>query len=804
MELSITKIAVVYGSVFGRSVRLLILFFILASVYNNMSLGIIPKLPLFCLVWLIIIEIFMHFKVGKVRPAATLSKSTSNLIDSCTMPVLKAIVAAHGGFGITLQLTALPQVAFVLERIGITKDQLAKEEIAQDVLLQKAAELAQGAKGVFITSVDVFVAYLMLTEASTKLLFKNELKEQDLLQILNWARGLNAEEEELEKKYYVGGSSLGEGLLTGWTPETMNFTKDISYNALYSAPQSTGREEEFKIMIESLTKPTDNNVLLVGEAGSGKENLVDLLALESQKGVLPQQLNEKRIIELLIGPLIAGAGDKGQLETRLQAIIQEVSHAGNIMLYIPELQNILGSSSYGLDLSGALYPHLKSGILPVIATMTKGNYKTYFERNSLKEAFEVITLKEPSIEQALAMVFHKVPSIEAKFRVIFPFTTVKQAVMLSDRYFPDNALPGSAITLLEDVANAALNAPDVQVLKGSTKRLITAAFLIRQVQAKTHIAVAAPTDKEKELLLNLEAKLHERVIAQDDAVKVVAESLRRLRSGLASTKKPISFLFLGPTGVGKTETAKALGDIYYGGEENILRLDMSEYTDADGIKRLLGAPPGEGEERGELTDKIHDHPASLVLLDEFEKANPHIRNLFLQVLEDGRLTDNKGRTVSFLNTIIIATSNAGSEFIREEMQKGVIPDKVFQQRLVNTLQEKGVFTPELINRFDDVVVFRPLGQDAVKEIVKLILGKMAKKLEEQDIKVRFDDAVITKIATEGQDIQFGARPLLRYIQDNVEDKIAQAKLQDQITRGDSVVITLSPGGELQVIKDTVA
>lgn len=809
MQVEFTHISSIYSSVFVRSLRLIILLFILAGIYNGLSQNGFPNIPLFLFMWFWMLEVFMYFKIGKVRPTIPVSTSREDLSRSCTMPVLRAAISTSSGFDFTLKLASLPQANFILQRIGITKKNLQKEDLTSEKIIEKAGEVVREINAKFITSLDIVAAYLLLTEQNTKLLFKNEIKEKDLIQILKWARSVSPWEEEPESKYHSsGGSSFADGLLTGWTPETMNYTKDITSSAYFNNPQITGREKEFKEILESLVKVTNNNVLLTGEAGSGKENLVYLLAMESENGLLPTGVNNKRITELLIGPLVAGASDKGELEKRIQAIIEEISHAGNIILYIPEFQNILGSSSYGLDLSGALLPHLKSGSLPIIATMTKGNYKIYFDRNPLKETFDVIPLVEPSIDQALEMVFHKTPGIEGKFKVILTYNAVRQAVTLADRYFPDNALPGSAVTLLEDIANTISSAQDIQYFENTNKKLITATLVVKQVQSKTHISVAAPTSEEKELLLNLEAKLHERVISQQDAVKAISESLRRLRSGLASTKKPISFLFLGPTGVGKTETARALGDIYFGGEENILRLDMSEYTDSDGIKRLLGAPPGEGEERGELTDKIHDHPASLVLLDEFEKANPRIRDLFLQVLEDGRLTDNKGRTVSFINSIIVATSNAGSEYIREELRnaspntvEGASADKAFKHLLLDHLQEKNIFTPELLNRFDDVIIFKPLGPEAVKEIVKLILKKMTNTLEEQDITIRFDDSAVSKIATEGQDIQFGARPLLRYIQDNVEDLIAQAKLQDKIVRGDKVVISVTKEDQFQISKE---
>jgi ATP-dependent Clp protease ATP-binding subunit ClpA len=410
----------------------------------------------------------------------------------------------------------------------------------------------------------------------------------------------------------------------------------------------------------------------------------------------------------------------------------------------------------------------------------------------------LVELKEPDESTAIQMVMGDADFIEHKYKVIISYRAVCSAVELSGRYNQDQSLPGSAVSLLETVANTVAQNKTRPNFDATRRRIVVEEDVVKKVEETAHVSIGLPTGKEIELLLHLEDKLHERVIAQTEGVTAIAEAMRRVRSGMSTSERPISFLFLGPTGVGKTETAKALADFYFGGEKHIIRLDMSEYSGDDGLKRLLGAPPGQGDERGELTDKVKDNPTSLILLDEFEKANPNIHNLFLQVLDDGRLTDNKSVTVSFRNSIIIATSNAGSEFIREAVEKNTPIDKKFQQSLLNYLQTKALFKPELLNRFDDIITFKPLGEKEVTQVVKLMLDTITKSLDKQDITVTFDEAVMEKIGSEGFDKDFGARPLRRFIQDNIEDLLAQKKLNGELARGKKVAVVVDGTGAIQL------
>lgn len=789
-----------YRTALLRSIRLLLFALLLFLIFSQITHGIPPRFPVFLFNIFVMVEAFFHYKIGRALPTVEVANNTKeHLYDSFTMQALYGFVTESTTSGVIKRLITYPQVKLIMEKANIAREEIPLTEVTKELLSQSAFETAQTFKGKYVTTLDVFIAYLFLIEKDTKLLFAKQLKTEDIANIMYWIR-LVMPEEETPKKWRVhfAGEGIGEELVSGWTPETKNYTAQFTSYALREEPHIGGREKEFEQMLESLTKVENNNVLLVGDIGAGKENLVRALAYHSFEGNVGSYLNYKKILQLLVGALTAGASNRSDLESRLQEIIAEVSHAQDVLLYIPDFQNILGASSYGLDLSGALLPYLKGGAMPIIATISTGNYKTFMEKNPLKEVFTVISLAEPEEDNAIQMVLGEAEKIERKYKIILSYRAIVSSVELSERFYQDEVLPGSAISLLEDVANTISRDPSRGTYDKTHHKMVLEGDVVKKVEQTSHVAIALPTGDEIQVLLHLEEKLHERVIDQNEAIKAVSEAMRRLRSGMTTSERPISFLFLGPTGVGKTETAKSLADFYYGGEKNMIRLDMSEYTDENGLKRLLGAPPGEGNERGELTDKIHDNPASLILLDEFEKANPKIHNLFLQVFDDGRLTDNKGDTVSFRNAIIIATSNAGSEFIREELEKGTKIDRNFQHRLLDQLQSEGIFKPELLNRFDDVVIFKPLGSEQVTAVVKLLLEGLKKDMEKQDIKLYFDDAVIAKIAKEGFDKDFGARPLRRYIQDTIEDIIAQKKLTKEITRGKTVTFSLDGTGALHL------
>lgn len=772
-----------------------IIIFVFLFVFSLISLfnKIYPNLPLFIFSFYLMLEVFVIYKISRLIPEVEVTKNTSNPLDSFTLEASGIFNSSHSSSGFVKELLNLPQVSFILAKAdGVYKD-IQLVEIDKKIIAGKALELSKEINTKFVTTMDLFTAYLLLTEDKTKFLFNKKLKQEDIKNILLWTKNSFTKEESPKgQDLTFSGEGIAEDWVYGWTIETSKYMLDLSRQILSEKElKPTGRKKEYLQLVEALSK--GGSAILVGDEGSGKESAVKELAVQSFSGNLSGNLFHQKIYQLMVDAFMAGAQTQGELEERLNLLVDEVAHAGNVIIYIPEFQNIMGSSSFHLDISGALIPYLKNGSIRIIAAISPGAYKQFVEpMHSLLDSFSTINFLEPSREEVLDMLFRKADEIEAKNKTILTYKAMLGAFDYANKYTKEKVLPGSAVTLLDDSANAVR-------LKG--KQLVEEQDILDQVKKKTNVSVGEPKALEKTLLLNLEKELHKRIVGQNEAVSALAESIRRLRAGLSTSSKPISFLFLGPTGVGKTETAKVLADIYFGNSQRFIRLDMSEFSGEDGMRRLLGSGPGQGDEKGQLTEPVYDSPYSLVLLDEFEKADPKILDLFLQVLDDGRLTDNKGKTVSFVNAIIIATSNAASEFVREEVSKGVVVDKKFQATLLEFLQTKGIFKPELLNRFDGVVVFTPLGKEEIIQVVKLLLIDVTKRLTEKDIKVNFDEKVLAKIATEGFDKDFGARPLRRFIQNNIEDLIAQKMLKDEIKRGDSLLINVDSSNNILINKN---
>lgn len=779
------SITLIYSSLISTVIRFVSVNGLLIWIIYEFISGNFPKVPLFLISIILVVHIFIRYELENIFPKNSIFENPTDILDSFTKEALMVALFKNDTKSIINFLIKRSQIKFFLEKTAINIENFKIIDLPKHELFEKALEVARFQNAKYVTSVDLFTAYLLLSEVDTGLLFSSKLKEHDLMNINHWARITFDEEDIKPRKARFVGIGFGETLVWGWTPETKNYTKDLTFTSVKKKGFIDGREKEYENLLVAMQKGENNNVLLVGDIGIGKSNLVDNFIYDSYEGNLTKKLNHRRFLELAIGPLVAGTANREDLETRLQAIIEEVKHSGNIILYVPEFQNLMGSSSYGIDISGAILPYLKDGKMPIIATMTEPEYKKFFENNALREVFEIIKLDEPNEDTALKMLFQKAEEIEDQNRVRLSYKAVVAAVKYADKFDADGVLPGTAVELLSEVANS-IN------LDKRKEKLVLEEDVLNKVEAKSHIPVGQPDFDEKMLLLNMESEMHKFVIGQDEAIHSISEAMRRIRTGIAR-EKPISFLFLGPTGVGKTETAKTLAKIYFGGEANIVRVDMSEYGNPDALSKILESGAGS------FLDQIENHPFSLVLLDEFEKANEKILNLFLQVFDDGRMTDNNGKTVSFSNTIIIATSNAGSELIRESLASNTSLSK---NGLLDHLQRIAVFSPELLNRFDDIVIFNPLNAFQVSQITKLLLTGLSGRLSEQDIVVTFNPQAVDFIARSAFNEEFGARPLARFIQDKVEDVMAKKMLSGEIVRGDKINVSADQASNLIFNKST--
>lgn len=777
-----------YTNLLTEVTRILLFILLIGLVIFSYVYKIYPNIFITLFGLFLMFEVYFYQKIAKYTPKLELLDNSDNIFDSFSIEALSIFDINKNSEELIKNLIKQPQIKFIVSKFGAIEKEVPLISVEKDVLAKSAFELAKTLNAKFVTTIDIFGAYLQLVEPKSKFLFNKKLKEEDLRNILLWVSTSFAN-EELDRKAHISfaGEGIAEDWVYGWTLETKKYAVDLTREYV-NQTEPVVRLNEYNQMIEALYK--GSSVVLVGDVGAGKDSIVRYFAVESYMGRLSGNLYHQRAYRLMVDALLSGAETQGELEERLNLTMQELTHSGNIIIYIPELQDLLGSKSFDLDISGAILPYLQNKNVKIIASVTPSSYKRFVEPNkTLLDTLTVVTFPQITQEEMLDILFAKTLEIEAKNNVSFSYKAILAGVQYSKNYSKERVEPGSAVVLLEDTANAVHLAGKIEVSEED---------ILSQVKKKVHVEVGEPKPAEKKLLLSLENEIHKRIINQTEAVASISEALRRLRTGLKTSTKPISFLFLGPTGVGKTETAKALADIYFGAKERLIRLDMSEFSGEDGEKRLLGAPPGQGDEKGQLTEAIYDNPYSLILLDEFEKADSKILDLFLQVFDDGRLTDNKGKTVSFVDSIIISTSNAASEFIREQVAKGVTIDKQFKSKLIEFLETKGIFKPELLNRFDDIIVFKPLGPSEVFQIVKLLLSEVSKNLKEKDINIMFEEPVIQKIANEGFDRDFGARPLKRYIQDNIEDAVAQKILKDEIKRGDKIVVSINQEGKIKI------
>ncbi len=554
------------------------------------------------------------------------------------------------------------------------------------------------------------------------------------------------------------------------TPFLDQFAEDITDLArLEQVGFLIGHEQEYDRLVDVLSRSGRPNALLVGEPGSGKSTLVAHLAFQIIKDRVPKPLFDHRLVKLEIGSMVAGATE-GEIQERVKKILDEIYRAGNVILYIPDIHNLLKTAGgRGVSAADVLLPAIKGSAFSVVGATYPREYKQYIELNSdFASIFEVIKVQEISETEAIRFLVYASLLLENQYKIIISFAALKEAVSLARKYFRDKLLPASAEDLLKETLADAVE---------KKKKVLSADDIIAVAEKKINVPIHRAGKAEAEKLLNLEELIHQRLIDQEEAVKAVSRSLREYRSGLSRKGGPIAaFLFVGPTGVGKTELSKILTKIQFGSSDMMVRFDMSEYQDKSTVNRLLE----------NVTNSVREKPYSLVLLDEFEKAHPDILNLFLQTFDDGRLTDSFGRTVDFQNTIIIATSNAHSDLIKSEIEKGT-RIKELSELLKKRLTDH--FRPELLNRFSNIIVFKTLSVDDINKIAKIQLRDLAATLREsQGIDIEFEDAAVEEIARLGYDPVFGARPLRNVISEKLRGVLAEKILRGELVRGSAVKV----------------
>ena len=709
-------------------------------------------------------------------------------------------------------------------------------------------------------------------KVGTEHILMSLLKDESIMAtriMINLGISLSKARQVLKQKMGLAGDSAGKGMnrrrnvnvqdkrqTPQGTPTLDSLARDLTKLAKENKLDPVvGRSREVKRLIQILSRRTKNNPVLVGEPGVGKTAIAEGLAQKIIFGEVPEDMQEKRLMMLDMGSLVAGTKYRGEFEDRMKKVIDEIYNDGQVILFIDELHTLIGAGGAegAIDASNILKPALARGELQTIGATTLDEYQKYIEKDSaLERRFARIQVDEPTPEEAEVILQGLRTRYEEHHGVEITDEAVRAAVNLSVRYITSRQLPDKAIDLIdESAAKVRLDQTDhltkSTVIKLEIDELVqekeaaiqkqdfeNAAQLRRQekalrkklqkvsaIEAKqeqgysdrvteedvatvvsewTGVPLQQLEKKESERLLELEGLLHERVVGQDEAVKAVSRAIRRARSGLKDPDRPIgSFMFLGPTGVGKTELAKALSEVMFGSEDALIRVDMSEFMEKYSTSRLIGSPPGYVgyDEGGQLTEKIRQKPYSVILLDEVEKAHPDVFNLLLQVLDDGHLTDSKGRKVDFRNTIMIMTSNIGATQIREEKNVGfnvqdVTKDhKAMQKRILEEL--KKAFRPEFLNRIDETVVFHSLSKDEIHTIVQIMSKAIIKRLKEQDIQVKITPSAIDVIGKAGFDPEYGARPIRRALQKEIEDRLSEALLGGEIRLGDHVTVGASKG-----------
>jgi len=639
---------------------------------------------------------------------------------------------------------------------------------------------------------DMLVALCEADPNFSAILSKLDMTSEDLANIVYWQTSV---EKKIERRHtFLDPSNLhltggiGKDWAFGYTPDlnhySINLTEAVERQGL--GLELIGHDKEIGLLEEALNRTVGANAILVGEPGVGKKTAVLGFTKRVDEGQTLPNLAHRHIVELNTDLLISGLTGPGEFTQRITSVFSQAANAGNVVIFIDGIEKILSSGEAGqIDATSVLIPYLSYPEINFIGTTNISDYNNLIAPNSaLMQRFEKIEVNEPSQEEMVRILEDVAPRIEYHYRVLVTYLAIKEVVKLAKKFVLDQPNPEKSISLLEGAANS---------LNKSQSKLVDVEVIDNYVSSKTNIPVKEASGHEREVLVNLETELHKRVVNQVQAVNAVAGALRRSRAGVSESKKPIgSFLFLGPTGVGKTETAKALAATYFGSEEAMIRFDMSEYQNKEDTYRLIGSPAGYSEKiEGELTSRVRNKPFSLLLFDEVEKASPDILNLFLQILDEGFITSSAGRKVYFKNAIIIATSNAGANLIRQLVEKNT-PYEQAQKQVVDYVQNQGIFKPEFLNRFSSVVYYSPLTREQIKEVAKIMIRNLARDIyQTKGIALKIEMKALEKLAELGYDPEMGARPMERVIAQQVENFLAEKILRGEAPKGQEVIFRLA-------------
>ncbi len=659
-------------------------------------------------------------------------------------------------------------------------------------VLFDAYEEAYDAHQDYVSVTELLLAIMKTSPDVKEILYKLDIEEKKLLNAVEWARI----RERLYRQYqktnraarHRSTHGMDRAMTAVATPYLNQYSTDVTLRAQFGQTETcVAREREIEDIFR-VVEGGQENVLLVGDFGVGKETIVEGIAERMVADDVPARLQDKRMVQLDIASLLAGTTPAGVLE-RLERVVYEIARAGNVILFVHNIHERAGISAGGgqsLDVAGTLADYISGGRFMTFATTTTEAYAQQIRNSKLGTTFSKVDIREMDEDAAIQVLESKVGYIEYKQQVFFSYAALEKAVQLAKRFVHEVCLPGNALEVMSEAASFTRK-------KKGVNALVTPEEVGAVVAEKTNIPVSTVSADETTKLLHLEETMHERVVGQEEAVTLVANALRRARAEIRSQSRPIAnFLFLGPTGVGKTELAKTIAEVYFGGENKMVRLDMSEYQDKSSIYRLIGAPNEKGT--GVLTEAIRRSPFTLLLLDEIEKADKDILNLFLQVMDDGRLSDSTGHVVDFTNVILIATSNAGTARVQEYMREGISSDAIKDRLLHGELAE--YFKPEFLNRFDGIVLFKPLDREAIKHVAALMLKRVATDLEAKGITLHVQPSALNFLADVGFDPEFGARPMRRALQERVENQLAELLLTGQVGRHS--IVEIGEGGKIQV------